>query len=200
MNFAVPVVRRPIVLADLIPGTLIRDIALVIGGAVFVGLVAQLSFNIPGSPVPVTGQTFGVLLTGATLGWRRSVPSMLLYLFAGTAGVPWFAGHVHGVHLASLGYVIGFVLAAGIVGGLARRGGDRTPIRTAATMLLGTALVYVIGVPYLMLDLHLPLSAALREGVQPFWVGDLIKVVLAAGLLPGAWTLVGRRINDRSKI
>jgi biotin transport system substrate-specific component len=117
---------------------------------------------------------------------------MTLYLLAGMAGVPWFAGHASGTSLAALGYIIGFVLAGGVVGALANHGGDRTPVRTAGTMLLGTALVYAVGVPYLMLDLHLGLSTALREGVRPFWVGDLLKVALAAGLLPAAWALVGR--------
>lgn len=180
------------VLTDLIPGALVRDLALVVGGAAFVGLVAQVSFKVPGSPVPITGQTFGVLLGSAALGWRRAVPSMALYLLAGMAGMPWFAGHASGTSLAALGYIIGFVLAGGVVGALANHGGDRTPIRTAGTMLLGTALVYAIGVPYLMLDAHLGLNAAIREGVRPFWVGDLLKVALAAGLLPGTWALVGR--------
>ncbi|MGC8628507.1 MAG: biotin transporter BioY [Acidimicrobiales bacterium] len=191
MAVAVPVARRPMVLTDLIPGALVRDLALVVGGAAFVGLVAQVSFKVPGSPVPITGQTFGVLLGSAALGWRRAVPSMALYLLAGMVGVPWFAGHASGTSLAALGYIIGFVLAGGVVGALANHGGDRTPLRTAGTMLLGTALIYLVGVPYLMIDLHLGLSAAVREGLRPFWVGDLLKVALAAGLLPSAWALVG---------
>lgn len=184
---------RPLVLSDLLPGTLVRDIALVLGGAAFVGLSAQLSIPLPGTPVPVTGQTFAVLLAGAVLGWRRALPSMALYLIAGMAGVPWFASHSSGTGSASLGYVIGFLLAGTVVGTLAARGGDRTPLRTVLTMALGTVLIYAVGVPYLMADLHLGLPSALRLGVRPFLPGDALKVALAAGLLPAAWRLARRR-------
>jgi biotin transport system substrate-specific component len=189
--------RRPLVLSDLVPGALGRDVLLIGGGAALVGLAAQLSLPLPGTPVPVTGQTFAVLLAGAALGWRRALPSMGLYLLAGMAGVPWFAGHSSGVHAPSLGYVIGFVLAGSVVGALAARGGDRTPVRTVLTMVLGTLLIYAVGAPYLMADLHLSATAAWRAGVRPFLVGDALKVLLAAGLLPGAWGLTGRGRGGR---
>ncbi len=191
---AVPSPRsRPLVLTDLLAGTIARDVLLVAGGAALVGLAAQLSLPLPGTPVPVTGQTFAVLLAGAALGWRRGLFSMALYLLAGMAGLPWFAQHSSGIHAPSLGYVIGFVLAGSVVGALAARGGDRTPLRTVGTMAVGTGLIYAIGMPYLMADLHLSLGAAWRAGVRPFLVGDAVKVLLAAGLLPGAWRLTGRR-------
>lgn len=181
-----------LVLGDLFAGTAARDAALVIGGAAFVGLLAQLSLPVPGTPVPVTGQTFAVLLAGAALGWRRALPSMTLYLLAGMAGLPWFAKASSGFHAPSLGYIIGFILAGSVVGALAGRGGDRTPLRTVLTMALGTLLIYAVGMPYLMADLHLGVAAAYRAGVRPFLLGDALKVVLAAGLLPAAWKLTGR--------
>jgi biotin transport system substrate-specific component len=184
--------NHPLVLADFIPTARARDTALVIGGAGFVGLAAQVSVAMPGTPVPVSGQTFAALLTGAVLGWRRAGASLGLYLVGGVAGVPWYAGHRAGWGGASFGYVIGFVLAASVVGYLAARGGDRTPARTVATMSIGTVLVYMIGVPWLMANLDVSLGEAIGLGVRPFLLGDAVKVLLAAGLLPGAWHLLGR--------
>ncbi|MGH3387857.1 MAG: biotin transporter BioY [Actinomadura sp.] len=186
-------VRRHGVLGDLLPGALTRDVALVVGSAVLVGLAAQVTVPIPGTPVPVTMQPFAVLLAGAALGMGRSAIGMLLYLFAGMAGMPWFAEGESGVGMPSLGYVIGFVVAAALVGTLARRGGDRTPVRTVATMTLGTLAIYAVGVPYLMAALHLDLSTALDMGLVPFLAGDALKILLAAGLLPVTWRLLGRR-------
>ncbi len=196
MTSAVPAARRPAVLSDLIPGALLRDIALVVGGAALVGLLAQLSFPIPGSPVPVTGQTLGVLLGGAALGWRRGATAMTLYLVAGVAGVPWFAGHGHGAALASLGYVIAYPFAAAAVGALAGHGGDRTPVRMLVSMAIGSAIIYGIGVPYLALDAHLSAGIALHEGVTPFLIGDALKAVAAAGLLPATWAML-RHYGDK---
>jgi biotin transport system substrate-specific component len=184
--------RRPRTLADLLPGERVRDVLLVIAAAGLTGLAAQLSIKLPHTVVPITGQTFAVLLTGAALGPWRGFASMALYLIAGGLGLPWFAAHDSGFGLATLGYVIGFVVASSVVGELARRGGDRTPLRTVATMLLGTALIYAVGVPYLAADLHLSAHAAVSAGLRPFLLGDGIKVLLAAGLLPATWRLVGR--------
>ncbi|MFI0450051.1 biotin transporter BioY [Actinomadura sp. 6N118] len=183
--------RRPIVLGDLLPGSLARDTALVAGSAAFVGLAAQIAVPLPGTPVPVTGQTFAVLLAGAALGWGRAALGMTLYLLAGIAGVPWFTDGASGAGLHTLGYIIGFVLAAAVVGRLAERGGDRTPARTIGTMLLGTTIMYATGVPYLMASLGVGLGKAVDLGLTPFLIGDALKVLLAAGLLPGAWKLAG---------
>lgn len=183
--------RRPAVLGDLLPGALVRDAALVIGAAAFVGVFAQIAVPLPGTPVPVTGQTFAVLLSGAALGFGRAGLAMLVYLLAGMAGVPWFTEGASGTAMPSLGYIIGFVVAAAAVGALARRGGDRTPLRTAATMLAGTLIIYAVGVPYLMAALNVDLGRAIELGVTPFLVGDTLKVLLAAGLLPVAWKLTG---------
>lgn len=184
--------RRPLVLGDLLPGAAVRDVTLVLAGAVFVGLSAQVSLLLPGTPVPVTGQTFAVLLSGAALGWRRALPAMALYLSAGAAGMPWFAEHTSGTGAPSFGYIIGFVLAGAAVGALAARGGDRTPLRTVLTMTLGTLLIYAVGVPYLAHDLGVGLGKALDLGLRPFLLGDVLKVLLAAGLLPAAWRLTSR--------
>ncbi|MEV0192934.1 biotin transporter BioY [Kitasatospora purpeofusca] len=187
------------VLADLLPaagtrlGSQVRDLALVAGGAALTGLAAQLSVNVPGSPVPVTGQTFAALLVGTALGARRGVASLALYLLAGAAGLPWFAEATSGWAAASFGYVIGFVLAAGLVGALARRGADRSPVRTAAAMVLGSLAIYAVGVPYLAFALDVPLARAAELGLYPYLVGDALKAALAAGALPLAWKLLGRR-------
>ncbi|GAA3937031.1 biotin transporter BioY [Actinomadura viridis] len=190
--------RRSAVLGDLLPGALARDTALVAGSALFVGLAAQIAVPLPGTPVPVTGQTFAVLLAGAALGWNRAALGMLLYLAAGLAGVPWFVDGGSGPGLPTLGYVIGFVVAAAVVGRLAERGGDRTPLRTVGTMLVGTAIMYAAGVPYLMASLGVDLGKALDLGVIPFLAGDALKVLLAAALLPAAWKLAGRRGDRRA--
>ncbi|WP_034265795.1 biotin transporter BioY [Actinospica robiniae] len=186
-----------LVLSDLIPllrGSRARDAALVLGGAGLTGLAAQISIPVHGSPVPVTGQTFGVLLVGAALGTRRAAASMALYLLAGFVGVPWFAGATTGsIHLATLGYLVGFILAGALVGRLAERGADRSPWRTASTMVLGNLVIYACGVPYLAHAAHLSAGDALHYGLTVFLLGDALKILLAAGLLPGAWKLAGRR-------
>lgn len=188
--------RHPAVLGDLLPGSLARDAALVAGAAAFVGLAAQVAVPLPGTPVPVTGQTFAVLLAGAALGFGRAGLAMLLYLLAGMAGVPWFTDGGSGTSVPTLGYVVGFVVAAAAVGALARRGGDRTPLRTVGTMLVGTSIMYAAGVPYLMASLDVGLGRALDLGVAPFLAGDALKVLLAAGLLPAAWKLTGAGRRD----
>lgn len=185
--------RRPLVLADLVPGTLVRDVLLVVAGAALTGLLAQVSIPVHGSPVPVTGQTFGALTVGAALGWRRGIASLGLYLLAGMAGVPWFADHTSGVAMASFGYIIGFVAAAGVVGALAGRGGDRNPVVTIATMVLGNAVIYAFGLAWLMADLHVGLGQAIHLGLTSYLVGDALKILLAAGALPTAWRLLDRR-------
>jgi biotin transport system substrate-specific component len=191
---------RPLVLADLLPGTLARDAALVVGAAGFVGLLAQVSIHLSFTPVPITGQTLGVLLAGTALGWRRAAAAMALYAVAGLAGVPWFAGHAHGYASvsASFGYIIGFFLAATLCGYLAERGADRSVLRSVPAMLAGEVVIYAAGVIWLAVDLHLSASAAISDGLTPFLAGDAIKAAIAAGLLPAAWLLVGRVQGHRS--
>ena len=181
----------PRTLADVIPGGVARSVALVVGGAAFVGLTAQVFVPLPFSPVPLSLQTFSVLLVGAVLGSRRGVASMALYLLAGAAGVPWFTQQQSGWAFASFGYVVGFVLAAYLVGRLAERGADRTVLRSVGLMVLGNLAIYAVGVPGLMLIAGMGLAQALLVGVVPFLIGDALKIALAAGLLPATWKLVG---------
>ena len=188
---------RPLVLADLLPGTLVRDAALVVGAAGFVGLLAQISIHLSFTPVPITGQTLGVLLAGTALGWRRAAAAMALYAVAGVAGVPWFAGHSSGYASASFGYVLGFFLAATLCGYLAERGADRSVLRSVPAMLAGEVVIYAVGMTWLALDLHLGASATIAAGLTPFLAGDAIKAAIAAGLLPAAWKIAGRRTESQ---
>ncbi|MFD9332515.1 biotin transporter BioY [Streptomyces sp. NPDC060065] len=180
------------VLADLLPASRVRDTALVLGGAALTGLAAQISLPVPGSPVPVTGQTFAALLVGTALGTRRGFLSLAVYALVGMAGVPWFAGGGSGTAAPSFGYILGMLLAATVVGALARRGADRSVLRTAGTMLLGEAIIYAIGVPYLALATGMSASAAIAAGLTPFLIGDALKAALAMGVLPTAWKFLNR--------
>ena len=181
------------VLADLIPAFAVRDVVLVIAYASLVGLLAQLVIRLPFTPVPITGQTFGVLIGGMALGSRRALLGMILYVGAGLIGVPWFAGGAHGWEIfsaASFGYLIGFVAAAGALGTLAEQGFDRKPQLTLLAMVVGTAIIYFFGVTWLWKSLGVSIGTAIQLGLVPFLLGDAIKALLAAGLLPGAWKLV----------
>ncbi|MFB6986564.1 biotin transporter BioY [Streptomyces sp. NPDC056178] len=188
--------RTGAVLADLLPAARHRyavDAALVVGGAALTGMAAQIAVPVPGSPVPVTGQTFAALLVGTALGARRGFLSLAVYALVGMAGMPWFSEGTSGVGFPSFGYVLGMLLAATVVGGLARRGGDRSVLRTAGTMVLGSAIIYAVGVPYLALATGMSASAAIAAGLVPFLLGDALKAALAMGALPAAWKLIGRR-------
>ncbi|MBW6438282.1 biotin transporter BioY [Actinoplanes hulinensis] len=183
------------VLADVWGRSLVRDVALTVGAAAAVGLAAQISLPVPGSPVPITGQTFAVLLAGATLGATRGAAGMLLYVVAGALGVPWFADGASGWPSATAGYLIGFVLAAALAGQLAALGGDRRPVHTIGLMAAGNALIYLVGVPWLAFSTGIGLTTALSLGLTPYLLGDVLKMVLAATLLPGVWALIHRHVD-----
>jgi biotin transport system substrate-specific component len=193
---------RRVVLADVLPGERVRDAVLVAGFAAFTGLAAQLAVKLPFTPVPITGQTFAVLLGGAALGWRRALAGMVLYLALGlTPWVPWFAegsGGTAMLEAPSFGYLLGFLAAAALAGWLAGRGWDRTPPRTVLTMVAGNLVIYAAGLPWLMATVDVGLAKGLELGVTPFLAGDALKILLAAGLLPGAWALAGRRPEGRA--
>jgi len=189
---------RPITLADAFPGarapSLIWDAVLVIAGAALTAVAAQVAFTMPWTAVPYTLQTGAVLLAGTALGVRRGVAAMALYVLLGVVGLPVFAGHASGI--AKLfgftgGYLIGFIVAAGLVGRLAERAWDRTALQTIGLMVLGTLVIYLIGVPVLAAGTGLPVPDAIYQGAIVFLPWDAAKVVIAAGLLPLAWRLIG---------
>jgi len=180
------------VLADLIPGSRVRDVVLIVAGAALTGLAAQVSILTSLSPVPFTLQTLAALLVGASLGSARGMASMGLYALVGVLGVPWFAAHTSGFSSVSFGYIIGFILAAGLVGELAKRGADRHILGTVALMVFGNVLIYAVGTTWLAVNLHLGAGTAIGLGVRPFLISDALKIVVAAIALPGTWKLVKR--------
>lgn len=174
---------------------LVTDVMLVLGGAGFVALAAQVSFNVPGTPVPITGQTFAVLLVGASLGALLGLASLGLYVFVGALGAPIYADGHHGWDVLTGptgGYILGFVLAALVVGFLAEERWDRRFNSAVAAMLTGNVLVYAAGLPWLAMKADLGFKDTMAEGLAPFVPGDLLKLYLAGALLPGAWRLVRR--------
>jgi biotin transporter BioY len=164
---------------------LARDGALVVGGVLLLALGAQVA--IPLKPVPITGQTFAVLLLAAALGWRRAFAAVVLYIVLGTAGLPVFADVSSAVTYGSLA---GFVLAALVVGFVAELGWDRRLLSAIAAMLLGEVLIYAGGLPWLAS--FIGWERAFDFGLKPFLIGDILKLLSAALLLPGAWYLTGR--------
>jgi biotin transport system substrate-specific component len=186
---------RP-VLADRLPKGLVADAVVVIGVAALMSLVAQLSFKLPNNPVPVTGQTFGVLLSAAAVGPVRGLGGQLLYVLLGWIGLPVFAHGTHGwtvIHGATGGYFVGFLLATLLIGWQARHGIDRRIDTLAGSFLLGTALIYVPAVWWLAHLYHWSYTEAIAKGAAPFILGDLLKALAAGALIPAAWKLVGDR-------
>ena len=174
--------------ADARNARLIRDITLVVGFTLLTALLAQIKIPLGFTPVPITGQTLAVMLTGAALGSRRGAAAMTLYLVAG-AWLPFFAGGASGFvwGLASGGYIIGFIPAAYLVGFLSERGWDRR-VWIILAMLLGNIVLYIPGL--LQLSIFVPERNVFEIGLYPFILGDLIKIYLAALILPSAWWLI----------
>jgi biotin transport system substrate-specific component len=196
MSTAVAV--QPRVLADAAPRVRARDLVLVLAAVALTAASAQIVIHVPGLTVPITGQTFAVLLSGAALGANRGAAAMGLYLLLGLVGLPVYAGGAHGsdvVFGASGGYLFGFLVAGWVVGRLAEARMDRS-LRTALPLfLIGEAIIYAVGVPWLAISAHMDLGTAISQGLTPFLAGDAIKALLAAGLLPAAWSLVSRGRN-----
>jgi len=168
------------------------DLALILGGSLLVALSAQPRFDLPFSPVPITLQTLAVMLVGATLGARGGAAALALYLAEGLAGLPVFAGGASGIPYAlgpTGGYLIGFIASAALVGAIVERWG-RDPLRVLAAFILGSATVYLFGVPWLALTIG-P-DRAIAAGLLPYIPGDLVKSVLGAA----AWLGIGR-VNRR---
>ncbi|HEX2030233.1 MAG TPA: biotin transporter BioY [Actinomycetota bacterium] len=174
--------------------SLALDAALVIFGSLLVAALAQIDIHL--TPyVPITGQTLGVLLIGAALGSVRGGLSLGLYLAQGAVGLPFFAGAASGVPGLSFptgGYLWGFVIAAFLVGWLAERGWDRSFASALGAMFIGELIIFAVGVPWLANAVGLSAEQALAAGLYPFVIGDTLKLLLAAALLPAAWRLIGR--------
>jgi biotin transport system substrate-specific component len=174
---------------------LLTDALLILGGAGFVGLMAQISVRIGFTPVPITGQTFAVLLVGAAYGSMLGAATLFAYLVLGVIGVPLYADHKHGWEVfsgATGGYIFGFIVAAAVTGALAERGWDKRFSSSIAAMLTGSVIIYASGSIWLHHFLHVSWNTTFVDGVYPFIPGDLVKLYLAAAALPGAWRLVHR--------
>ena len=176
--------------------SLLRDVLLVVGGAAFVAVLAQA--EVPLKPVPLTLQTLGVLLVGAALGWKRALAALAVYVAAGAAGLPVLAGGSAGLMnaagtgmRASVGYLFSYPLAAALVGFLVERYAlDRKFLGTCLAMLAGSVVIYAVGLPVLGALTGLKGGALLTAGLTPFIIGDTIKLLLAALLLPTAWKFI----------
>jgi biotin transport system substrate-specific component len=178
-----------------------RHLALILIGTALIALCARIAFYEPGNPIPYTLQTFGVLLAAGGLGFRRGVAATLLYVAIGLIGVPVFAEGKHGMSIllgTSGGYLVGFVIASGIVGRLAELGWDRTIFGAIGAMLLGSLAIYAVGVPWLAATaFDGDLAIAFDKGMRTFLLWDALKLGLAAVAFPAAWWFVGRRPGDR---
>jgi biotin transport system substrate-specific component len=171
---------------------LLYDLTLILLFSFLIAALAQVAFPLPFSPVPITGQTLGVLLAGFLLGSRRGFGAALAYLAEGAAGLPVFAGGTAGVSILvgpTGGYLVGFLAAAYVVGLLAEHGWDRDVPRTLLGMAIGNLIIYLFGITWLSTFMG-GLGAALSAGLAPFLVGDVLKIALAAALLPLGWRLI----------
>lgn len=190
----------PYVLSDLITfptalnRTRVRNAVLILGGALFTALCAQVVIHLGFTPVPLTGQTFAVLTVGGVLGSRRAMASQALYWALGAVGLPFYASAEGGWQRATgatFGYFVGFVLAAGIVGWYADRRQDRNYVMSVSGLVLASAVIYICGAVWLAHSLNIPLATgeqnAISLGVSPFLVGDVIKIALAAAIAPLGW-------------
>jgi biotin transport system substrate-specific component len=184
--------------------TFASDFTLILGGSLFIALCAKI--KIPLLPVPVTMQTFAVLIIAALFGPRRGALTVLIYLLQGGLGLPVFANNAGFLAFVGPtgGYLIGFVFAAFLVGLLAQKGWDRKPAKTILAMFLGNLVIYVCGMVWLWLlasvgRISLPAKGLFAVGMYPFILGDLLKILLAAYLLPTAWKLLETKQNPQSK-
>jgi biotin transport system substrate-specific component len=178
-----------------LPRSRVASVVLVVAAAALTALAAQWEIVLPFTPVPITGQTFAVLLTGAALGSTLGASGQLLYVAGGALGLPIFSGGAAGWEAAraagTAGYLIGFIIAAALVGFMAERRQDRQFPTMFTAFILGSFVIYVFGVVGLMLSFDMTPSQAIAAGVVPFVLGDVIKAAAAGLLLPGVWKLVG---------
>jgi biotin transport system substrate-specific component len=173
--------------------SLLTDALLICSGTALVSLAAQISIPLGYTPVPITAQTFAVVLVGAALGSWRGFASLTLYMLIGIAGAPVYASHKDGWHVFTAstgGYIVGFVAAAALTGYLAERRWDRKFSTAVSAMLTGNVVIYLFGLPWLHHYLHISWSKTFEYGLYPFVPVDIVKLYLAALALPAAWRLV----------
>lgn len=202
----------PRTLADLLPAPTVasqritRDAALIGGFAALTAVLAQVKFSLGFTPVPITGQTLATLLAGTVLGWKRGAASQFVYWVAGIfMPFAWYANDETGSSISAgwnyaigttAGYMVGFVLAAALVGALAERGQDRDLMTAVPAMLAGTAVIYTCGVGWLAIKLDIPVATgetnAIGLGLVPFLIGDAIKLIIAGAAAPAVWRLLKR--------
>jgi biotin transport system substrate-specific component len=185
---------RRAVLADVIPGSRVRDAVLVLSGALLTALFAQISIAVPGSPVPITGQTLAVGLVGATLGLRRGMASLSLYALLGLF-LPFYADGDSGWDViwgASGGYIVGFIFAAGFIGWMAEHGADRSVVMAFLAFVGGQLIIFAFGLVGLKLAVDESWGWTIHNGFTIFIFGGLVKAAIGAAVLPSAWGLVRR--------
>jgi biotin transport system substrate-specific component len=197
------VASHPKVLVDTVwsADSLSRDVSLVIGGSVAIAAAAQLKITLPFTPVPISAQTFVVLLIGALFGAKRGVVTIMTYLSLGVMGLPIFAAATPGpgaLVSPTAGYLAGFALAAWIMGTLSERGWDRRPWSAALAMLLSSLAIFACGV--LWLGRFVGWDKVLQTGFLPFIPGDLLKIALATAILPAGWKLFGKEEKTDSDV
>lgn len=190
-----PLPRPGEVLADLLPASRVREVALVAAGVAVMALLAQVVVPVPGSPVPITGQTLGLVLVATTLGPARSVTVMGLYVAAALVGLPFYSEAGGGYEVvvgATGGYVLGFLPAAYLIGRAARLGADRHFVKALPLFVAGQLVVFAVGVPWLALTTGMDAAAAVAAGFTPFLLGGAVKALVAAAVVPGIWRALGR--------
>jgi biotin transport system substrate-specific component len=191
-----PTYPAPTIARVVVPKSAVTTGMLMVGFALFTALAAQFVIPIPGSPVPITGQTLAVLLAGAVLGAKAGAGSQLIYWMMGAAGLPFYSNATGGWEAATgatAGYLFGFIAAAWVVGKLAERGQDRTIDSALPAFLAGNTVIYVFGVTWLLISVPsiTTMTQALTVGLLPFVIGDAVKIIAAGLLLPAAWKMVG---------
>lgn len=178
--------------------TALTEALFVVGGIGFISLLAQIAIPVPGSPVPVTGQTLAVLLIGTTYGARLGFITFATYLLAGVAGAPIFAGSTHGfekVAGATGGYLVGMLIASLLLGYLADRKADQKFRTSFPALLLGDLVIFTFGLAWLHASLDLTWTATFKAGLTPFILGEALKIAITATSLPLVWRKISRSLN-----
>ena len=192
----------PLRSAVIVRSTAMTSALLIVGGISFLALLAQISIPVPGSPVPVTGQTLGVLIIGTTYGTLLGTSTFALYLLAGVLGAPIFAPSetlpsygIARLTSATGGYLVGMLLATLLLGYLAERRADQKFKTSYLALLAGTAIIFIFGVAWLKISLDMSWSAAITAGFTPFILGEALKIAITATSLPLVWRKLSKRLS-----